>query len=575
MAPEPILFVSAPLPTNFPTIVVLESKPEEMEPGFTEFKATRANTGSAYVIIVDQAGEVVWFYGIPSNVWGERRLKDGDFLIPHPRSFSKVNMLGQTVRTWDLPGGMTYHHDVLPTERGTMLFLSDASRTVTNYPTSTTNSAAPLQTTTVWHNPIVEMSFETGAILNTWSDIDMLDPTRIGYLSLARNTLGYDWTHSNAVIEDKRDDSIIVSSRHQNAVFKFSRATGQLKWILGPHEKWGPEFQQYLLTPVGTPFEWQYAQHAPMLTPQGTLLLFDNGNHRAIPFDPPIVETNNYSRAVEYNINEETMEVSQLWEYGKNAAPRLYTDRVGDANWLPQSGNVLVTFGYVVYVDGVRPNPSATGAAMIRIQEVTHDQTPKVVFDLALWDFGNTSSSYRGYTGYRGDRIPDLYPVTTPVQSLERLLQDVTDTELGRGWNLTATLQGAIDAVNNAPTEVVNLLNSFQAEVMAKVAVVEPELADQFILQAQGIIDAISEGESAWPSSIHSSRFKLKAELKQGRPFLEFAGDEARVYIIETSTDMTHWDKFGVAKHRGNGNFDFEDDRLPNDSIRFYRAVSR
>jgi len=47
-----------------------------------------------------------------------------------------------------------------------------------------------------------------------------------------------------------------------------------------------------------------------------------------------LADTNNYSRAVEYAINEDTMEVSQVWEYGGNVAERLYTPSVGDANWL-------------------------------------------------------------------------------------------------------------------------------------------------------------------------------------------------------------------------------------------------
>ena len=95
---------------------------------------------------------------------------------------------------------------------------------------------------------------------------------------------GYDNEHANAILEDPRDNSIVVSIRHQDAVIKFTR-NGQLKWILGPHANWGAQWQKYLLTPVGTPFEWQYAQHAPELTPQGTLLVYDDGNYRASPFE--------------------------------------------------------------------------------------------------------------------------------------------------------------------------------------------------------------------------------------------------------------------------------------------------
>ena len=50
---------------------------------------------------------------------------------------------------------------------------------------------------------------------------------------------------------------------------------------------------------------WNYAQHAPQITPQGTLLLYDNGNYRASPFDSLVLDSANYSRAVEYRINEQ------------------------------------------------------------------------------------------------------------------------------------------------------------------------------------------------------------------------------------------------------------------------------
>jgi len=246
-------------------------------------------------------------------------------------------------------------------------------------------------------------------VVNNWSLIDMLAPLRIDYLTFTiRSGLGWDSEHANAVIEDHRDNSLIVSMRHQDAVVKFTRA-GQLKWILGPHENWNTNFQRYLLTPVGAPFEWNYGQHNPQLTPQGTLLLYDDGNFRASPFAASVADSANHSRAVEYSINEETMEVSQVWEYGGSITQKLFTPSVGGVKWLEKSGNVLVTFGNITYAGGVHPSPYSTNAAMVRIKEVTHDQPAEVVFDMALWDYTNTSPSYLGCFTYRGQRVPDLY----------------------------------------------------------------------------------------------------------------------------------------------------------------------
>jgi hypothetical protein len=418
-ADQPVAFITGPVPSDFPKMVLLTNQPERMEPGYTLFRIVNNTTGNAYLTIVDNAAEVVWYSGVPSTL-DVRQLANGDLFIPLATNFVEINMLGNTVNSWNVPASLTIDsHDGVPTDHGTILYINDATRVVANFPTSSTDPNAPTQTASVQYNRIIEISATNSVLLNNWSLIDMLQPTRIDYLTFTIHSfLGWDCEHANAVIEDPRDGSIIVSMRHQDAVIKFSRA-GQLKWILGPHENWNAQFQPYLLTPVGAPFEWNYAQHAPQITPRGTLLIYDDGNFRASPFDASVADQNNYTRAVEYSINEQTMEVSQVWDYGRTNALRIFTDRVGNADWLPQSGNVLVTFGNVNYVNGSLPSSIAPSATMLRIQEVTHDESPEVVFDLAAFDYSNTSPTYRGTFAYRSHRIPDLYShLPQPVTDL-------------------------------------------------------------------------------------------------------------------------------------------------------------
>jgi hypothetical protein len=197
---------------------------------------------------------------------------------------------------------------------------------------------------------------------------------------------------------------------------KFSRSTGELKWILGTHANWSPEFQPYLLNPVGEPFEWQYHQHAPTITPSGTILVFDNGNYRASPFDgktkTPILK--NYSRAVEYAIDEKNMEVRQVWEYGKNIAQPLFAGHIGDANLLKTTGNVLITFGGISVTDGVTNSSLGLGEISTRIIEVTHDTPAVKVFDIMLYD----PALRARLQVYRSERIPDLYPVDTDADGI-------------------------------------------------------------------------------------------------------------------------------------------------------------
>ena len=238
---------------------------------------------------------------------------------------------------------------------------------------------------------------------------DLIDPTRIGYDSLSHATspTGADWAHANAVTHDPRDDSLVVSVRHQDTVFKFYRATGQLAWILAPHENWAPEFQPYLLQPVGAPFEWSWHQHAPMYTAAGTIVLFDNSIHRASPFDgtTPLAPVDTWSRAVEYEIDETNMEVRQVWEYGDNIAEQLTTTFQGDADWMATTDNTLTTFSAVTRIDGVFVGDLGLG-------------TPsREVFDLQIHDLDGGRT-----TTYRSERIPSLYGPDVVVEPINPVL---------------------------------------------------------------------------------------------------------------------------------------------------------
>jgi arylsulfate sulfotransferase len=428
-AAQPLVFVTSPLPADFPHSVVLHSEPANMEPGYTLFIVQNRTAKSAYITMMDNLGEVAWYCPAPSiGEYDVRQMANGDLFLEEQKplnSFVEIDLLGNTVHAWSPPAEYPINdHEGVLTDHGTILYLSDVSRTVSNFPSSGTDPQAPLVTATVDDNPVVEISTTNGALLNAWAPIDLLDPTRVTYLTYQYpSPYGVDNEHANAVIEDKTDNSLIVSLRDQNAVFKFLRSTGRLKWILGAHANWAAAFQPYLLTPVGTPFAWNYGQHAPELTPRHTLMLYDDGNERADPFAPPVADQNNYSRAVEYSINETNMQVSQVWDSSLAAGDRLYTAALGDADWLSQSGNVLVTYGLVSYVNGLHPSAYSTNASMARIIEFTHDAVPKVVFDLSFFDDNNTQPNYFGYLCYRSDRIPDLYAhPPMPVQDLSMTL---------------------------------------------------------------------------------------------------------------------------------------------------------
>lgn len=407
---EPVVFdvFTDPLPEGFPEISVT-SIPELMEPGVTLFEA------AGYLIAVNEIGEVVWYHRIPFFApfldRDVRRMNNGNLLLLLPRDkIVELDMLGNIVNLWHASGSsdgiegsipvdtLAFHHEVFEMQSGNFLALSIQFRRFFDYPTSVTDPFAPLGTEILAGDLIVEFTPD-GTIVNQLPLFNILDPYRINYSSLLglydglfESVFGSaletrDWTHGNAVVHDPSDDSVIVSLRHQDAVIKFSRQTGQLIWILGPHENWDPErFGQFLLTPkTDEEFFFQYHQHAPDITDEGTYIIYDNGNNRASPFDPTLSDFDNFSRAVEYKIDEFTKEVEIVWEYGQFEDETLYTFFIGDADYQPQTGNVLITFG------GTQP---------ARLIEVTRSTPAQKVFDLSLSE---------NFT-YRSERLPSLYP---------------------------------------------------------------------------------------------------------------------------------------------------------------------
>jgi len=433
---DSVIVNTDPLPEGFPPIQVLTSMPELMEPGVTLFPVRASGSNLAFgsvFIAVDEAGEVVWYRRFPNIGYGDiRRISNGNFLfIKDDATITEMNVLGDIVREWhtnrninpsagsilvDIP---IFHHEVFEMENGNFLVLSIELRAIENYPTSDSDPEAPLATAVVAGDEVIEFSPTDGAIVNRWSLLDLLDPFRLGYDSLGgfwnSNFPEFeqgtkDWTHGNAVIHDPSDDSIVVSARHQDAIVKFSRQTGQIIWILGPHDNWDlAEFGSFLLNPVGDDFLFQYHPHAPEVTEDGTIVLYDNGNFKASPFAPKLPATENFSRAVEYSIDEDTMQVMQVWEFGEFDDPVRYAPFIGDADTQPLTGNVIITHGGVTTdAEGIPSDNIGGSKTSIYIIEVTRTTPGQKVFEISIVD--TTPETANGWTTYRSERLPSLYP---------------------------------------------------------------------------------------------------------------------------------------------------------------------
>jgi hypothetical protein len=415
-----ILSVSTePLPDGFPSLNVSKRIDGKVEPGFTLFdiipEGGNAEFG-ALIVIVDTYGEIVW-YQIGSRYTDLRQLGNGNILFIEGTKVVEMDMLGERANEWKavrnppkdrmrryVDTGI-FHHEVFPLLRGNFLSLSVESRTFDNYPTSATDQNAPRQTVNVVGDLVIEFRPD-GSIRKQWSLLDLMDPRRIGWDTLG----GYwdpffskktqDWSHANAVIHSPRDNAIIVTSRHQDATIKFRRKNGELLWILGPHENWDKKkFGKYLLKPVNNrKYFFPYHSHAPMLMPNGNILMYDNGNYRSSPPDDKLEVKDNFSRAVEYRINERKREIELVWEYGEFIEDRIFSGALGDADHLPIKDNILITHGNIAADDGKLSSA---------IVEVTHTTPAQEIFRLDVFD--NTTNPENGWRIYRSARIADLY----------------------------------------------------------------------------------------------------------------------------------------------------------------------
>jgi arylsulfate sulfotransferase len=379
-------------------------------------------------VALDAQGEVVWFYEAPHRVDEPRRLPNGNILYRGVRTqMFEIDMLGRRVNHWaataarkDAPPTATavdtdsLHHDVLRMPSGNFLALSTEVRHFENYPTSVEDQGAGQAPANVIGDVLIEFRPD-GEIVREWKFFDLLDPRRLGYGSLNtgfyeevyKDVLeepGYDWTHANGIDYDAGSDSALISINHLSAVVKLDLGSGEIAWILGHPEGWQEKWQALRLRPKGD-LDWFWHQHAPEITPDGTLLIYDNGAFRAFPPDPKILPPDTFSRAVEYRIDEANRTVEEVWSYGGPGDEWFFSGFISEADWMPETGNILVTSGGRVHKpDGTPGVFGSDGRLWITIAEVTHTDPAEKVWEVVIDD------PTTGWSAFRSERVPSLYP---------------------------------------------------------------------------------------------------------------------------------------------------------------------
>lgn len=429
-------FDAVSVPDEFPELELVHNDVDRMEPGYKLIELLRwpeegPDEEYGLIAIVDNQGSVVWYYEVDHGVEDVRMLANGNIMYMSGRSNSRafeVDVLGNVVRQWhtnttpEISGEShlvdvdSFHHEIQPMPNGNFLVLSSAVRTFDDYPSSDTDPDAPRERAHAVDDVLVEFEPD-GNVVREWSLMDVLDPHRIAYNSI--NSGGFwrevypeefeeglnDWAHTNGVFYDEKSDAFVYSVRHQDALVKRDGQSGDVVWILGPHENWREPWSAYLLTPKGE-LEWQYHQHSPEVTPSGTILAFDNGTHRASAFETKMPLADSYSRVVEFRVDEDAMEVEQVWSYGGREGERFFSSFLSDVDRLPETGNAHVTDG-ARRSDAEGKQMSEPGPGVhrwARVFEVTHTSPAEIVFELHV-----KGEPPMGWHVYRSEHIASLY----------------------------------------------------------------------------------------------------------------------------------------------------------------------
>ena len=436
-------FETGALPEGLPGFEVEVIDPSRVAPGHTMFSfldfagqsGTSEDPGAQLgtIMVVDASGEPVWYFQDDETLADARQLDNGNFLFEvGDVAAYEVNLFGEVVKEWAgaLAGGSdrvgdsdqaegvgdnarpaavqvdveSMHHEHGVLSNGNHLGLSTELRTVSGFaePLCGEDPATFDGTYHLIGDVVYEFDPTTGEVLEEFNLFDYFDPT----VSINPDSIcdgpawvfpnnvyrqldpeAQDWTHANSVVLDEERNALIVSIRLLDEVLAIRYADdddgpkGEVLWRLGEHGD---------LEMLGDG-SWTYHQHAAEVWPDGSLLIYDNGNGRpSTESSPP------GSRVVRYELDDDDMTIRQLWELDSIVDGEVaYAGFVGDADLLG-NGNVLISDG------GLLGEPNGVSA---QITEVVPElpEGGEVVWQLQILGGGNWGS-------YRAERISELYP---------------------------------------------------------------------------------------------------------------------------------------------------------------------
>jgi hypothetical protein len=272
-------------------------------------------------LLIDMEGNVVHEWRTPLRAGYASLLPNGNLLVLCRTPESKWPFpVWQLVRAgaimeldWD--GNVIWevrnpdhHHDARLMRNGNVLMLcieevpADVAANVQGGLPGTEHQGV------MYSDKVVEMTKE-GDVVWEWHAWQHLEPESA---RITPQDWREEWTHANTV-QELPDGDILVSFRNISTIAIIERRTDKIRWCLGP--------------------EMLAQQHYPNHLPNGNILVFDNGVHRA---DNPFT----FSRVLE--IEPATKRI--VWSYRDRPMFNFFSPYESSAQRLP-NGNTFVCEG--------------------------------------------------------------------------------------------------------------------------------------------------------------------------------------------------------------------------------------
>lgn len=409
---------AAPEPgAEFPPIEITKHDADAVEPGYVMFNPRRGRPGEprfgaafGMLLVLGREGEPVWYDRNDSRISDFDRLSNGNLVyVTQDYRLVELDWLGNEKRSWyaaDRPQGpaegaipvagtVSFHHEADELPNGNFIVLGSEVREIDNWYTSETDPRAPRKRQRVMGDVILEFEPDTGKVVWEWKAFDHLPVMRLAYETFD----GYwerrgfpavvDWSHANNLLYDRGDDAVLINFRYQAAIVKIDHETREIEWIVADPDDWG-DLADKLLKPVGDT-QLPYHQHSPYPAGDGSLLVFDNGNYRARPFEKPLQPKETWTRAVEYRIDEDAGTIEQIWQSEERGPDSVVSIAMGDVQPLAKTNNLLTGFGFLMPHPLIASGDFQWGGATnyppwTLIREYTRGDDPKLVWEAVVGD---------------------------------------------------------------------------------------------------------------------------------------------------------------------------------------------